>query len=697
MLQQLHESAVRYHRSGRLEEAESLYRQVLAHQADHAGALQMLGILAHQQNRHEEALDLVRRAITAAPAEPRGHSNLGIILAGMGRLDEAIDSFRHALSLSPDFQEARRNLVHALREAGRLDEAVAVLRQFAAQHPHSADAHFDLAAACYATGRLEESIGAYRRVLNLRPGDADAHNNLAIALKDNGDVENAIAAYRQAIRLRPGFAEACNNLGVALNDSGRLDEAGAALEQAISLWPGYAEAQTNLGNVYKARGDLDAAIACYRQALSINGDPRAADNLLYTLHYHPDSTPQSLFEEHARWNQVYAKPLASKLRPHANDRSPDRRLRIGYVSPDLGQHAIGRFMVAILANHDRERFQVFCYTDLRRRPDAVTRQLQARTEVWRETTGLSDDQLAGLIRHDGIDILVDLAMHTARNRLLVFARKPAPVQVTYLAYPSTTGLETMDYRLTDPYLDPVGQDERFYSEKSVRLPDNYWCYPPHEPVPEVAPPPALKNGRITFGCFNNFFKVTRPTLDLWRRLLMRVPDSRLVLYCDEGSHRQIVRDYLAWEDLDAACEEFDPTRLEFVARAILAEYFDRYQTIDIALDPFPYGGGTTTCDALWMGVPVVSLAGPTAVSRAGLSILSNAGLSELAAQTPEQYVHIAADLAADLPRLAALRSTIRSGMRESPLMDAPRFVRNLENAYRQMWIAWCSAPAGNSL
>jgi predicted O-linked N-acetylglucosamine transferase (SPINDLY family) len=388
-----------------------------------------------------------------------------------------------------------------------------------------------------------------------------------------------------------------------------------------------------------------------------------------------------IYEEHRRWSQQFAEPLRKFIQPHLNNRDAERPLRVGYVSPDFRDHPVGRFLVSLLAAHDGNRFEVFCYSDVRR-ADRFTGLLRGHARQWRNTLGLADERMAQLIREDQIDVLVDLTMHMARNRLLLFARKPAPVQVSYLAYCSTTGLETMDYRLTDPHLDPPGMNDAYYSEKSVRLPETYWCYPLHEQSPDVSPPPAPSAGEVTFGCLNNFCKVSAETLDLWIKLLRATPKSNLILQAGEGSHRQRVRDLLERQGID-------PRRAKFVGWVPLSEYFKRYEQIDVGLDPFPCNGGTTTCDALWMGVPVVTLAGRTAVGRGGVSILANVNLPELIAQTPEQYVQIATDLAGDLPRLAELRRTLRGRMQGSALMDAPRFARNIEGAYRQMWRNWC--------
>jgi predicted O-linked N-acetylglucosamine transferase (SPINDLY family) len=347
---------------------------------------------------------------------------------------------------------------------------------------------------------------------------------------------------------------------------------------------------------------------------------------------------------------------------------------------------VARFLLPLLANHDHQAVEVFAYAQVPV-PDEMTQRLRSQTDAWRSLVGLSDDQAAELIRQDRIDILVDLAMHTSGNRLLVFARKPAPVQVTYLAYAGSSGLNTMDYRLSDPYLDPPGGDESAYIEQTIRLPDTYWCYRPVVDLP-LQPPPSVEKGFVTFGCLNNFCKMNEALLGLWAQALRAVPHSRLLLHAHEGSHRQRVLEYLQREGIERS-------RVNFAGKMPTEAYFGLYQSIDIALDTYPYGGGTTTCDALWMGVPVVSLAGKTAVSRAGLSILSNIGLPELVASTSEQYVSVAVELANDLRRLQESRSTLRQRMEVSPLMDATNFARGIETAYRRMWRAWCASHTSN--
>ena len=424
--------------------------------------------------------------------------------------------------------------------------------------------------------------------------------------------------YRQAIALKPDLAEAHYNLGNALRDNGQLDEAISSYKQALRLKPDFGKVHNNLGNVLKSTGQLDEAIDCYRQAVRFSHNSAGFhSNLVYALPLHPGYDAGMIFGEVRRWNQEHAEPLRELIRPHTNDRNPDRRLRIGYVSPDFREHVVGQNLLPLLREHDQARIEIFCYANMVRH-DALTDQLRRHANAWRSIVGRSDSQAADLIRQDGIDILVDLALHTAHNRLPIFARKPAPVQVTYLGYCGSTGMEAMDYRLSDPYMDPPDADLSLYSERTIRLPETYWCYGVAGPTPEPSPPPAMAAGYATFGCLNNFAKVSPPALDLWAEILRRVPRSRLIVHSHPGTHLDAVRERFAGKGIS-------PDRLEFVGRQPWPQYVQTYGRIDIALDPFPWGGGITTCDALWMGVPVVSLLGRTAVGRGGASILANVG------------------------------------------------------------------------
>lgn len=613
-IRQAFDLGLAHHRAGRLDEAESIYRQILSQAPDDPDAWQLLGLIAHDRGRHEEAVDRIGRAVALNPSVAAYHCHLGIALGGAGRHEAAVAAFRTAIGLDP----------------------------------HSADAFY----------------------------------NLGNALRDQGMHESAVAAYQDALGRDPALVEAWINLGVGLKELGQLGEAIAADREAIRLRPECAQAHYHLGFAQALQGRPDQAVASYRRAVALDpGSATYQSQLLQTLHYHPGYDGAAIQAELARWGRQLVENLGQPTRPHDNDRDPNRRLRIGYVSADFRAHACSFYLEHLLSAHDSSQFEVACYAEVSR-PDDVTRRCRSRVRIWRDTVGLSDDTLAALIREDAIDILVDLKVHTAENRLAVFARKPAPIQVTWLGYPGSTGLSAVDYRLSDPYLDPPGLNDAFYTEQTVRLADTFWCYDPPGPRPPVTPLPALDLGTVTFGSMNSFCKVNDPVLALWARVLRAVPGATLRILADAGSHRQRTLGIFAQNGVD-------PRRVEFEPRRARPLYLQLYQQIDIALDTFPYSGATTSLDALLMGVPVVSLAGQTAVSRAGLTILSNVGLPELAASSPEAYVAAAARLAGDLDRLATLRATLRHRLESSPMMDTRRFARQIELAYRAMWQRWC--------
>jgi predicted O-linked N-acetylglucosamine transferase (SPINDLY family) len=546
---------------------------------------------------------------------------------------------------------------------------------------NNAVAHHSLATALKALGNLDRAITHYHQALRLKP-DADVHIGLGNALKEQGNLPQALAQYRQAALLQPCNFVAHSNLGNALREMGQLEEAEVSLRQALALKPDFVPAFFNRGIVLSKLGRVDEAAVALRAALHFN--PAAADIhscLLVTLNYHPDYDARAVGEECARWNQQHAEPLKKLIRPHANRPDPERRLRIGYMSPDFREHVDSFFTIPLLSNHDHERYEIFCYADVPH-PDAISQRLRGYADLWRSTVGLSDQQVADLVRNDQIDILVDLELHVANNRLLMFARKPAPVQVAWLGYPGTTGLSTMDYRLTDPYLDPPGLFDAFYSEESIRLPETFWCYDPLSNGPGVNALPALETGIVTFGCLNNFCKVNERCLALWAKVLRKVPQSRFLLRAPRGQTRAHVLARLRPEGIAES-------RVEFTDHVTRQEYLRLHHRIDLGLDPVPCSGHTTGLDAFWMGVPTVTLLGKTAMGRAGYSQLCNLGLSELAAQTPEQYVELAATWVGDLDRLQKLRSSLRQRMSQSPLMDGKRFARHVEQAYRHMWRRWC--------
>ena len=500
---------------------------------------------------------------------------------------------------------------------------------------------FELGLSHQKAGRHVEAIGVYRELLRREAGNGDVWSNLGVALKMIGDLDGAIEAFVRAVELRPGRGDVFAFLGHALRDAGRLEE----------------------------------AITAYRRGVELSGDVRVADSLLVALHAHPGYGRAELYGEHEAWARRFVEPVAGKCYQHSNECAKHERLKVGYVAADLGNHPLGRFLLPVVENHDRQRFEIYCYND-HAREDYVSARLRAAVEHWRTCGGMSHEQLAEAIYRDGIDILVDLTMHGPGSRLLTFARKPAPVQATYLAYASTTGVRAIDYRLTDAYLDPVGVDESLYFEPSVRLPRSWWCYPEPAEAGEVAPLPADEHGCVTFGCLNSFSKTNPQMMGLWAEVMRNSPGSRLILHAQEGGHRERVKELFAGCGVEAE-------RVEFVGFLPVEKYFEMYGQIDVALDTYPWAGGATTCDALWMGVPAVSLAGETAVSRGGYSILSNIGLEELVGHRPDEFVRVAAGLSVE--KLRELRGGLRDRMRRSKLMDGRAFAQGLEGAYRSMW------------
>jgi predicted O-linked N-acetylglucosamine transferase (SPINDLY family) len=462
-----------------------------------------------------------------------------------------------------------------------------------------------------------------------------------------------------------------------------VDEAADVVERAVPLMP--APALNALGLLRMEQGRVADAIECFQRSIALDeSNPDPHSNLLLALNHAENISLDDFLREHLQWAEKFETPLLALRRPHENDRSRDRRLRIGYVSPDFRLHPVGVFIEPAIACHDRDHFEVVCYSDIGSNAgDALTRRLQAVAgDRWRTIAGLDDDRVAEMIRHDRIDILVDLAGHTARNRLRVFARKPAPVQVTYLGYSATTGLRAMDFLISDNLLTPPGMFDGVSPEEIVRLPRAYVCYDPGEKIPPVGPLPAEAARHVTFGSLNRLTKVTPRVFDAWAEIIRRTPDSRLILHADAGRHLADVRD--RWQQLGLSLD-----RLEIVHRIPLEQYFELFNRIDIALDPFPHNGAKTTRDALIMGVPVVTFCGQLPISRAGLACLAPLGLEHLVAHSVEQYVSIATQIAADPPRLTELRRTLRPLMRASPLMDRAAYVADLESAYRAMWRKWC--------
>lgn len=641
--------AIEHYEAGRWHESRKVGEQILSVEPNSVGTLHLLSVIALQERRYDDARDLTGKALALAPQLAAIHLNRGEACRHLRRLDEAAASFQRALDIQPAYPEALSNLGLVLTAQRRLDEAFACLQKTVA----------------------------------LKPDFAEAHNNLGNLLHVRGQLDSAVVCYQRALELNPSLVWAHNNLGNALKDRGQLDAALACFERALALDPHFADTYNHLAIVLKDRGQLDDAVARFRQALACS--PERADihsNLILTLRYCPGHEVETVAVEISRWNQRHAEPLTKLVRLPANDRTPARRLKIGYVSGDFRCHAAGLHILPLFRHHQHELFEVFCYSH-GPRSDEVTAEFRSCADQWREVASLTHVQLADLVREDQIDILVDLALHTANNRLPSFAFKPAPLQISFVGNPGGTGMPAIDYHLTDIYLEPPNSQNDRGPDAPFRLRSSFWCFEPPIPSDEVGPLPALTAGHVTFGGIHNFCKVNDPVLRIWARILRAVHQSRIIFLTHEGKHRQHTLDVLAAEGIGA-------DRVEFVTPRPRSSYLALYHRIDLGLDTFPYNGHTSSLESYWMGVPVVTLIGKTPVGRAGWSQLAVLGLDELAAHTPDEFVAITTRVASDLPTLARLRATLRARLRHSPLMDAPGFARDIEAAYRTLWQRWCA-------
>jgi len=531
-------------------------------------------------------------------------------------------------------------------------------------------------------GKLTEAVDAYRVAINVRESAA-AFNDLGDALHSLGRLAESAEAFGRAIQLDPNHVQAMNNMGLCLRTLGRSDDAVVCLQQAIRLKPDLAALYSNLALALEDEGLLGDAIRCYRQALRINPHNHAVhSNLLLALNYDPKQSAASLFKEHALWGETHGRAVIS---PHQNNPDPDRRLRVGYVSSDFRSHPAVYFIEPILIHHDRAQFEVFGYGNVAA-ADGINQRLAAHCDqficVWSE----SDEQLARRIRNDRIDILVDLAGHTADNRLTMFALKPAPVQATFLGYQNTTGLPAIDYRITDAIGDPPGS-ERDYVESLVRLGDSIVSFQPSAAAPAISPMPVLATGVFTFGSHHRLIKLNAEVIALWTRILSHVPRSRLVIFprsLSRGSMKRITEQFRA--------RGVDPARLTFHHRHVTGkQYLDVFAEVDLVLDAFPNGAGATAYESMWMGVPMVTLRGDRFAGRIGASLTSRVGLSDFVASDIESYFHIATGLAASPSCLTDIRASMRERMKTGGLCDAGASVDALESAYREMWRKWCQS------
>jgi predicted O-linked N-acetylglucosamine transferase (SPINDLY family) len=666
---------------GELDQAQTVAGQVLQLDARLPTVQNLAGKVLLKRGRYEEAVRHFQTAVQAAPTFAPAMENLGVALLRLERINDAIACLTRAGQLEPGNVRIAANLAFAFTRLGRWEQALQAASAALKLQPDCAEAHNSSGLAYLNLGRTEQAVVAFERALEARPDFPEALSNLGWAYGLTGQLERAAKTMERAIQLRPDFPDALTNLGLTYNRLGRCDESRATLERSLHLRPDTPETLSGLGSVYLEIGRVDEAIACYRNCLALRPrDEGTYSNMLFALHYSANWTAEDIFREHLAWGRrQVAAPLAARSYP--NPRDAERRLRVGYVSGDFRTHVMGRYLEPVLEVHDRARFEVYCYANVGR-PDDMTQRFRQLAEHWRDIHNLSDDEVENLIRQDRIDLLIDLSGHTGGNRLTVFARKPAPVQATHFGYQFSSGLPTIDFQITDAVCDPPGLTECYHTEQLVRLPEIHWCYRPSVSV-QVNPLPAVSSGHVTFGTFNAVKKITAPAIAAWARILDRLPNSRLLVRAQVSSESdRRLRDAFAANGVE-------PARVLLVGKRSRPEYFRLYHEVDLSLDPFPYTGCNTTCDSLWMGVPVVTLAGRTAVARQGASPLAHLGLHDLIADTPAAYVESAVRLAEDVPRLLELRATLRERMTRSTLMSPERFTRQLEEAYRWMWRQWC--------
>ena len=648
----LYQQAVGLHRQGQLDEADQLYRQALAYDGRHAGAMQLRGVVQMQRGNHEEAAKLIKRSLDFEPRNPQALSNLGNVLLELKRYDEAIATLRLAVEVQPNSADALGNLGRALRR-----------RRY-----------------------YPEAVEAYRKAVEVAPDRAGLHSALGVALTEAGNHAAAVEAHQRALELAPDRAEFKNNLAHAHRLAGRHQEAERELREALALNPEEGELHLALGRIANQHGRFDEAIELYRQARDHGAGSTKFELALMFFQNHVLSNDPVKSKGDA---VLYAQRRAGHVTPfkdHANDPNPDRPLRIGWVSADFKSHPVGRFLVAAFREIDQTKLSMHAYSMADPPRDPINQQIRAIIPNWRNIQDLTDEEVAHQIRKDRIDVLVDLSGHTGGNRLGVFAYKPAPVAVTWLGYFATTGFATIDYVLCNRWLVPESEENQWV-EKPWRLDDTHWCYTrPAVDVP-VAPTPALEGGMFTFGSYNNFDKINEPTIALWSRVLDEVPNSRLLLRSSMKNPAVAERMTKGFNDrgIDGDRLVVDTTTKPY------DEHMQSYGMLDIALDPFPYNGGTTTTEALYMGVPVLTLHGDRFVAHLAETNLQSAGLVDWIAKDQDEFVAKAKAFAADLPALNQLRQGMRARVLASRLFDAPAFARELENAFQGMFRKWVEA------
>ncbi|MEO8343208.1 MAG: tetratricopeptide repeat protein, partial [Gallionella sp.] len=656
---------------------------------DYAGAYYNIGNALLGNRQMDEAVSNYRHALEIEPDYAEVHCALGVALKQLGKTDSAIKSFLKAKEINPGLTEVQTNLDIAMHDIfnvsntmlanGQFDDAVASYQRVLDIKSDYAEAHAVIGMALKELGKLDAAVVSYQRALRIKPDLAEVHSNLGNALQDLGQLENAVESYRRALALKPDFMEAHSNLGNALQGLGQLENAVESYRRALALKPNFVEAHNNLGLALKDLGKLESAIDSYRQALELKPDfAEAYSNLLFALNYTANHASSYYLEQARQYGRIVAAKVDARFSSWQCAARPER-LRVGLVSGDLLNHPVGYFLEALLTHIDPARIELIAYSTVFTE-DELTKRIRPLFSTWKTLTGLSDEAAANLIHSDGSHILIDLSGHTGHNRLPVFAWKPAPVQVSWLGYFATTGVAEMDYLLADVVSVPEVLQAQF-TESICYLPDTRLCLTAPGIELAVTPLPALQNSYITFGCFQNLAKVNEDVLAVWGKILAALPNTKLRMQCKLfGEPTQVEQFFQRLQRYN-----IDPARVTMHGSTQRQAYLAVHADVDMILDTFPYPGGTTTCEALWMGVPTLTLAGDSLLARQGASLLTAARLEEWIASSKEEYILKAISFASDLSTLATLRAGLRQQIEASPLFDAPRFARNFEKALWKMW------------
>jgi len=685
----LFEEGLAHHQGGRATEAEAVYRQVLEIDPSHKQAWSNLGSLFSRSGRLEEAVEAYRRALAIDPGFSECWFNLGNAYRRGGQPALAEGAFVQALQIQPGFEAAAVGLSQSLLEQGKWPAAINLLRTILNYNPEMVEAWFLLGNALRQNGQPKEALECHREYARLKPQDPKARHQFGLGLMDLGLMDDALSELHQALALDLASPTIHNTLGILHHGLGREDMALRHSLEAVRLKSDFTEAWNNLGNLLSLMGQPEGALSAFRKTLELRPDAAPFhSNLLLNLHYHPEMTQEAIHLEHIEWSKRHIGLASAVAENHGLVVDPERKLKVGFVSADFREHTVAAMLESLLIHLDRSQVEVTAYASVNR-PDARTEKFRRLADRFRDIIRADDGRAAEAIREDEIDILVDFSGHTSGNRLGIFAYKPAPIQLTQFGYPNTTGVPGIDYRLTDRWADPVGKTDQFHTETLLRMDRLCWVYtPPEATAGAESLQPRVSGGPVVFGCFNNLAKVNDRVLAVWARILAKVPGSQLRLLADLGDTTK------ARIEGVLKTVEVDPGRVVRMGRTTREGYLRAQAELDIALDPFPYNGAVTTCDALWMGTPVLTLAGSTYASRQGVAILSQLGLEEWIASNEREYIEKAVKYALDSQSLNRLRGELRQRMATSPVCDAAGYARAWEGMVRRLWRTWCEQKNG---